>query len=71
MVADAVTKAPLPDEVKNDPKAWAECYGGAITEEEYLLAIREAGYTKIDILSRREYIKNGYDFVSLTIKAVK
>lgn len=71
VVADAVTKIPLPDEVKNDPKAWAECYGGAITEEEYLLAIRVAGYARIDILSRREYIKNGYDFVSLTIKAVK
>lgn len=71
VVADAVTKEPLPDKVKNDPKAWAECYGGAITEEEYLAAIREAGYTKIDILDRREYIKNGYDFVSLTIKAVK
>jgi arsenite methyltransferase len=57
--------------VKTDPKAWAECYGGAITETEYLDAIRAAGFSRIDILNRREYIKNGYDFVSLTIKAVK
>jgi len=71
VVADAVTKYPLPPEVKNDSKAWAQCYGGAVTETEYLEAIQEAGFSLIYILSRREYIKNGYDFVSLTIKAVK
>lgn len=71
VIADAVTKEPLPPEVKNDPQAWAECYGGAITEAEYLSAIKEAGFSRIDIINRREYIKNGYDFASLTIKAVK
>ena len=71
VVADAVTKSPLPEEVKNDPEAWAQCYGGAITEKEYLDAIQSAGFSEIYILNRREYIKNGYDFVSLTIKAVK
>jgi ubiquinone/menaquinone biosynthesis C-methylase UbiE len=71
VVADAVTKVPLPQEVKNDPVAWAQCYGGAVTEIEYLEAIQTAGFLEIYILSRREYIKNGYDFVSLTIKAVK
>lgn len=71
VIADAVTKEPLPLEVKNDPQAWAECYGGAITEEEYLDAIKSAGFSRIDIINKREYIKNGYDFASLTIKAVK
>jgi arsenite methyltransferase len=71
VVADAVTKSPLPEEVKNDPEAWAQCYGGAVTEREYLNAIQSAGFTEIYILNRREYIKNGYDFISLTIKAVK
>jgi arsenite methyltransferase len=36
-----------------------------------LEAIQMAGFSTIYILNRREYIKNGYDFVSLTIKAVK
>jgi ubiquinone/menaquinone biosynthesis C-methylase UbiE len=71
VVADAVTKYPLPAAVKNDPEAWAQCFGGAITEEEYLDSILKAGFRKVEILSRREYIKNGYDFISLTIKAVK
>jgi len=71
VVADAVTKYPLPTEVKDDPEAWAQCYGGAVTETEYLEAIQTAGFSVIYILNRREYIKNGYDFISLTIKAVK
>jgi len=71
VIADATTKEPLSPEVKNDPQAWAECYGGAITEAEYLAAIKGAGFSRIDIINRREYIKNGYDFVSLTIMAVK
>ncbi|MBR0598527.1 methyltransferase domain-containing protein [Sinanaerobacter chloroacetimidivorans] len=71
VVADAMSKYPLPAEVKDDPEAWAQCFGGAITEEEYLDSILEAGFRKVEILSRREYIKNGYDFISLTIKAVK
>ena len=71
LISDAVTKQLLPPEVKNDPEAWAQCFGGAVTEAEYLESIREAGFYHIDVLKRREYIKNGYDFVSLTIRAVK
>jgi len=71
VVADAVTKYPLPPEVKDDPEAWAQCFGGAITEEEYLESILSAGFHKVEVINRREYLKNGYDFISLTIKAVK
>ncbi len=71
VVSDAVSKVPLPQEVKNDPEAWAQCFGGAVTEEEYLEAIGSAGFREIEVLNRREYLKNGYDFISLTIKAVK
>lgn len=71
VVADAVTKEPLPPEIKEDAEAWAQCFGGAITEEEYLESIRSAGFQTVTVLNRREYLKNGYDFISLTIKAVK
>ena len=71
VVSDAVTKVPLPLDIKNDPEAWAQCFGGAITEEEYLQSIQAAGFHKIEILSRREYSKNGFDFSSLTIRAIK
>lgn len=69
VISDPVTRQPLPDKIKNDAKEWADCFGGALTEEEYISSIREAGFSKIDILNRREYVKKGYDFISLTIKA--
>lgn len=71
VISDAVTKEPLPDDVKNDPEAWAQCYGGAITEQEYLDSISGSGFNTIKILNRREYIKNTFDFISLTILAEK
>lgn len=71
VVADAVSKEELPDYIKNDPDQWAACFGGAITEENYLQCIRDAGFTNSNILNRREYLKNGYDFASLTIQAIK
>ena len=71
VISDAVTKDPLPDFVKNDPQAWADCFGGAVTEKEYLDSIQDAGFEEVTLLHRREYIKNGYDFISLTILARK
>lgn len=71
VISDAATKNPLPTEVKNDPEAWAQCFGGAVTEDEYLNSIIASGFNNINILKRREYIKNGYDFISLTIIATK
>ena len=71
VISDALTKEPLPLEIKNSPNAWAQCFGGAITEEQYLRAIKSAGFEYINILKRREYVKNGYDFISLTIMAYK
>lgn len=71
VVSDAVTKYPLPESIKNDPVQWAACFGGAITEAEYLSSIKSAGFNQIDVLKRREYLKNGYDFISLTIMAYK
>lgn len=71
VISDAVTKDPLPDSVKNDPQAWADCFGGAITEKEYLDSIQDAGFKEVKILNRREYIKEGYDFLSLTVLAHK
>jgi len=71
VISDAVSKHPLPSEIKNDPEAWAQCFGGAITEKEYLYSITSSGFKNIQILKRREYIKNDHDFISLTIMAEK
>jgi ubiquinone/menaquinone biosynthesis C-methylase UbiE len=71
VVSDAVTKKPLPPEVKNDPDAWAQCFGGAVTQDEYFHSILASGFSDIDLIKSRQYVKNGYDFISLTIRATK
>jgi len=71
VVSDVVALEELPKEIKDDPAAWADCFGGAISESEYMAAIESAGFADIEILKRREYLKNGYKMASLTIKAVK
>lgn len=71
VISDATTRNPLPEEVRKDPEAWAQCFGGAVTMEEYLESVRSAGFASLEILAQREYIKNGYDFISVTMKAVK
>jgi len=53
------------------PQAWADCFGGAITREAYLASIETAGFPELEILKSREYVKNGYDFISLTIRGTK
>lgn len=71
VISDAVTKEPLPLEIKNNPEAWSQCFGGSITEDEYLSVIKSVGFENMDVLKRKEYVKNGYDFISLTIVAYK
>jgi len=71
VISDPVTRYPLPQEIKRNPCQWAMCFGGVVTEQEYLQCIREAGFRRVEIINRREYLKNGYEFASLTIRAFK
>lgn len=71
IIADAVTKEPLPESVKSDPQAWADCFGGAVTQDVYFASIAKAGFSQLTILTEREYLKNGYNFKSLTLRGIK
>lgn len=71
VIADVASRYQLPPEVTGDPQAWADCYGGAIPEEEYLAVIAAAGLREIKVLKRREYEKNGFPMISLTIEGKK
>jgi arsenite methyltransferase len=70
VVSDVVAEATLPDHVRDDPAAWAACYGGAIPEAEYLAAIEAAGLTAIHVHRRTApYEKGGARVLSLTVEA--
>ncbi len=71
VISDAVSQQPLPAEVKNDPEAWAQCYGGAVTYLEYQEILLKAGFENIKVLKKRDYLKEGYPFSSITFRAVK
>lgn len=70
VVSDVVSEAPLPASVREDPAAWAACYGGAIPEVEYLAAIASAGLTEILVHRRTApYERGGVRVLSLTVAA--
>jgi len=77
IVSDIVSEGVLPDEIKNDPNAWACCIAGALEQREYLEEIKKAGFEDVEIVSSREfYIENKANqtkekLLSITVKAYK
>jgi ubiquinone/menaquinone biosynthesis C-methylase UbiE len=67
-VSDVVSEAPLPESVRNDPAAWAACYGGSIQESDYLAAIAGAGLGDVRVVRRTDpYEKGGVLVHSITV----
>jgi len=52
-ISDITSSAPLPDDIRNDPASWCGCVGGALTTQEYLAAIRESGFSDVEVVSSR------------------
>jgi SAM-dependent methyltransferase len=48
-VSDIVTNGPLPDAIMQSLSAWASCVAGALTVEDYLAAIEEAGFVEVEL----------------------
>ena len=55
IVSDIVLNKPLPEAVRNSAAQYAACIAGALLREEYLQAIRDAGFAKVEILSDQTY----------------
>ena len=74
VISDLITDQELSDEQVNSEK-WCECIDGALTKENYLSCIRDAGFEKINILEERAYMDgekiNGRKISSLVIKVIK
>lgn len=47
VVSDILASAPLPRALRENPEVWTACIAGAVTEDEYLQAIRDAGFTEV------------------------
>jgi SAM-dependent methyltransferase len=57
VVSDMVADGELPAEIRENPDRWAACIGGALPEEDYLAAIRGAGFASIEVLSHEGKIQ--------------
>lgn len=71
VVSDIMTEQPLPQEIREDPEAIADCFGGAITLREYENALTQAGFSKIEVFKERRYLKNGFEMISRTFQGIK
>jgi len=55
IVSDIVLNRPLPESAKSDANLYASCIAGALLREEYLDAIRRAGFDRVELLSDDTY----------------
>ena len=53
-ISDIVLDRPLPAELADDPDAWCACVGGAISRQEYLQGLREAGLVQVEVMSEAD-----------------
>lgn len=72
VVSDIVAEEALPEAVRQDPEAWAACYGGAIPLDDLLAAIRIAGFGRVEILQEsKPYAKGGVLIRSMSFRGYK
>ena len=69
IISDIVTHGEMPDELRDDLAAWAECVSGAIDRREYLGLIADAGFGQVEVVAGHGY--DGTPTESVTVRAVK
>ncbi len=55
MVSDLVLTGPLPESVRRSVEGYAGCISGALLKEDYLSAIRSAGFSEVRIVEESGY----------------
>ena len=71
IIGDVTSVEELPPSVADDPKAVADCWGGAIPKEPYLQIVREIGFKHIALEGSRVYPKNGFQLESIILRGEK
>ena len=74
VISDLITDVELPTSQVTSEQ-WCSCIDGAMTKENYISSMKQAGFEKITVLEERVYMEgekvNGRKITSLVIKAVK
>jgi ubiquinone/menaquinone biosynthesis C-methylase UbiE len=64
VISDIYASEPVPMEYTDDPVARAECWGGSVTRDEYMLQMETAGFSNIQILEESTPYSKGKIMVS-------
>ncbi len=72
VVSDIVSRESVPDHLRVNPRLWGECLSGALTEEEFMAYLEQAGFHGLQVL-KRTYWKEveGCRFYSVTLRGFK
>ncbi|MBM3261860.1 MAG: methyltransferase domain-containing protein [candidate division Zixibacteria bacterium] len=72
VVSDIVTEVSVPAHLQANARLWGECLSGALTEDEFLSFLEQAGFYGLAIL-KKTYWKEveGYRFYSVTVRGFK
>jgi SAM-dependent methyltransferase len=77
LVSDLITDGIIPDEIRESFESWSNCIAGALEKQEYLDAIKSAGFRDVEIKSENVFTEPFMDerivgkIVSVQVKALK
>ncbi|MBI5502924.1 MAG: methyltransferase domain-containing protein [Deltaproteobacteria bacterium] len=72
VVSDIHALADVPEELRSDPRAVAECWAGAVRREVTLAAVRAAGLAGLEVLEESApYERGGIRIASMTLAGTK
>lgn len=77
LISDLVSEKELPEDLKQDAKAWSECLGGVLQKKEYLETIRSAGFDELEIINQSKFADPQIDerlegeITSLKVRALR
>ena len=72
VISDIVSERPIPPNIKVNNQLWGECIAGALTEEEFIASLEEAGFYGIELLQKVVYREvDGHRFNSVTARGYK
>jgi ubiquinone/menaquinone biosynthesis C-methylase UbiE len=72
VVSDIYAVQTIADEYRTDPVAIAECWAGAVTRDEYMEQLKNAGFSSVEIIEEsKPYAKGKAEVASFTIAGKK
>jgi len=69
VVSDIVLNRALPAELLNDAALYSACLSGALLRDDYLGAIRAAGFAPVEVLTERQYEASDLNGDPITVHA--